>query len=206
MTEPADPGDPNDPAGAPGPADAAGPVPEDFRLPEGDLDDLAASLARTIAAVRDYGVILDSLRDTPPNAPAPRPDDEDDDEGVPPSLFILALGGAAYAEELAALAAWVDHLLLPVYGREISATRPWCARWHEHPEAVARLHGLWLAWQQLIATDAGLTGPSTWHRDHLDHALLQLRAPDGPFAACTTNPARPAHRLLPTPGPTTEAP
>lgn len=76
----------------------------------------------------------------------------------PSSPFILALEGAAYAEELAALTGWVEHLLLPVYGREISGSRPWCVRWPEHPEAVARLHGLWLAWQQLTDAEAGLCG------------------------------------------------
>ncbi|MYW03362.1 DUF4913 domain-containing protein [Streptomyces sp. SID3343] len=91
---------------------------------------------------------------------------------------------------------WVEDLLLPVYGREISTNRPWCARWQEHPEAVVRLHGLWLAFQQLTDAEAGLTGPATWHRDHLDPTLAQLRDPGGPFGACTTNAARPNHRLL----------
>lgn len=116
-------------------------------------------------------------------------------------MFILALGGEAYAVELAALSDWVNYLFLPVYGREISTTRPWCDQWHEHPEAVARLHALWLAWQQLTDAEAGLSGPSTWHRDHLDRALVHLRAPDGPFAACTTSPTRPNHRVLATPAP-----
>ncbi|NED90433.1 DUF4913 domain-containing protein, partial [Streptomyces sp. SID11233] len=115
--------------------------------------------------------------------------------------FIPALGGPAYATELAALSDWVHYLLLPVYGREISANRPWCAQWYEHPEAVARLHALWLAWQQLTDTEAGLSGPSTWHRDHLDHTLAHLRAPDGPFAACTTSATRPNHRVLAAPTP-----
>jgi hypothetical protein len=97
----------------------------------------------------------------------------------------------------------VHYLFLPVYGREISTTRPWCTKWWEHPEAVARLHALWLAWQQLTDAEAGLSGPSTWHRDHLDQALVHLRAPDGPFAACTTSPARPTHRVLATPAPVT---
>ncbi len=116
-------------------------------------------------------------------------------------MFILALGGKEYAVELAALSDWVNYLFLPVYGREISTNRPWCAHWHEHPEAVARLHALWLAWQQSTDTEAGLSGPSTWHRDHLDQTLVHLRAPDGPFAACTTSATRPNHRVLATPAP-----
>lgn len=193
-----------------------GTEPEPFRVADEDLDDLASTLAATMAEVRQHGVILDRLAvepDTSASAAAPADDagpvaadaGAAPDSG-PPSVFILALGGEAYATELAALANWVDHLLLPVYGREISTTRPWCDRWYEHLEAVARLHGLWLAWQQLTDADAGLAGPSTWHRDHLDHTLAQLRAPDGPFTACTTSPARPTHRVLATPAPAATTP
>ncbi|MFF3750546.1 DUF4913 domain-containing protein [Streptomyces sp. NPDC002018] len=185
----------------------------DFRVPDEDLDDLATTLARTMAEVRHHGVILDRLGTEPPTEPAARPTAETvpsaEDTGAgqgddgPASVFILALDGKAYVTELAALTDWVNYLFLPVYGREISTTRPWCDQWHEHPEAVARLHALWLAWQQLTDAEAGLSGPSTWHRDHLDHTLAHLRAPDGPFAACTTSPTRPNHRVLTTPAPET---
>ncbi|MFJ3901538.1 DUF4913 domain-containing protein [Streptomyces sp. NPDC090025] len=183
-----------------------GPVP--FRVSDEDLDDLASALAQTIAEVKRHGVILDRLG-SEQSDPVPAADGQTygateagaDNPQRPASVFIVALGGEAYAVELAALSNWVNHLLLPVYGREISTTRPWCAQWHEHPEAVARLHALWLAWQQLTDTEAGLAGPSTWHRDHLDQALVHLRAPDGPFAACTTSPTRPNHRVLSTPAP-----
>ncbi|MFE6101309.1 DUF4913 domain-containing protein [Streptomyces laurentii] len=183
-------------------APASGPEP--FRVSDGDLDDLASTLAKTMAEVRQHGVILDRLGSEPdPAPPANRQTDGASEAGAdgPASVFILALGGEEYAVELAALSDWVNYLLLPVYGREISTTRPWCAQWHEHPEAVARLHALWLAWQQFTDTEAGLAGPSTWHRDHLDQALVHLRAPDGPFAACTTSPTRPNHRVLATPAP-----
>ncbi|MFJ6101876.1 DUF4913 domain-containing protein [Streptomyces sp. NPDC092359] len=186
------------------------PAPEPFRVSDGDLDDLASTLAKTVAEVRQHGVILDRLGSEPAPAPtagqqgdgAPEAEaDSPEQADGPASVFILALGGEEYALELAALGDWVNYLFLPVYGREISTTRPWCAQWHEHPEAVARLHALWLAWQQLTDTEAGLSGPSTWHRDHLDQALVHLRAPDGPFAACTTSPNRPNHRVLSTPAP-----
>lgn len=190
----------------------ATPEPEPFRVPDGDLDDLASTLAKTMSEVRQHGVILDRLGSEPvstpqptadtPTADTPTADTADADKAdVPASVFILALGGEAYAVELAALSDWVNYLFLPVYGREISTTRPWCDQWHEHPEAVARLHALWLTWQQLTDAEAGLSGPSTWHRDHLDQALVHLRAPDGPFAACTTSPTRPNHRVLATPAP-----
>ncbi|MEV7121193.1 DUF4913 domain-containing protein [Kitasatospora griseola] len=177
---------------------AGTPEPEPIRIPDEDLDDLASTLARTIAEVRQHGVLLDRLG-AEPGGEEPETNSDGDEPDGPASVFILAMGGAEYAAELAALGNWVTHVLLPVYGREIGSTRPWCSRWHEHPEAVARLHGLWLAWQQLTDVEAGLTGPSTWHRDHLDHAIAQLRSPDGPFAACTTSSTRPAHRLLSSP-------
>lgn len=179
------------------------PTPEPFRVPDGDLDDLASTLAKTMAEVRQHGVVLDRLGAEPTPVPAAPRAEAVDSEQVdgPASVFILALGGEAYTVELAALSDWVNYLFLPVYGREISTTRPWCAQWHEHPEAVARLHALWLAWQQLTDAEAGLSGPSVWHRDHLDQTLVHLRAPDGPFAACTTSPTRPNHRVLTTPAP-----
>ncbi|GHI94156.1 DUF4913 domain-containing protein [Streptomyces olivaceus] len=185
-------------------------TPEPFRVSDGDLDDLASTLAKTMAEVRQHGVILDRLGSEPDPVPAAgQPTDGAPETGAvdpeqsdgPASVFILALGGEAYAVELAALSDWVNYLFLPVYGREISTTRPWCAQWYEHSEAVARLHALWLAWQQFTDTEAGLSGPSTWHRDHLDQALMHLRAPDGPFAACTTSTSRPNHRVLATPAP-----
>ncbi|MEU1476167.1 DUF4913 domain-containing protein [Streptomyces sp. NPDC005760] len=177
-------------------------TPEPFRVPDGDLDDLASTLAKTMAEVRQHGVILDRLGSEPVSTPQPTAGAAGTDKAdAPASVFILALGGEAYAVELAALSDWVNYLFLPVYGREISTTRPWCDQWHQHPEAVARLHALWLAWQQLTDAEAGLSGPSTWHRDHLDQALVHLRAPDGPFAACTTSPTRPNHRVLATPAP-----
>ncbi|GLY24665.1 DUF4913 domain-containing protein [Micromonospora sp. NBRC 101691] len=101
-----------------------------------------------------------------------------------PPPFILYLDGPAYAEALGLLAMWVHHLLLPVYGRETSSNAPWCPRWWLHPEAVAQLHGLWMAWQELTAPDAGLCGPANWHRDYLNPVLASLRDAAGPFAGC----------------------
>ncbi|WP_406281349.1 DUF4913 domain-containing protein [Streptomyces sp. NBC_00209] len=177
------------------------PEPEPFRIADEDLGDLASTLAKVVSDVRQHGVILDRL-DSEASAPTVAAGAGSAQGGRgPASVFIVALGGEAYATELTALSNWVHHLFLPIYGREISTTRPWCAQWYDHPEAVARLHALWLAWQQLTDTEAGPTGPSTWHRDHLDQALVHLRAPDGPFAACTTSASRPSHRVLATPAP-----
>ncbi|MER7049926.1 DUF4913 domain-containing protein [Streptomyces jumonjinensis] len=114
--------------------------------------------------------------------------------------FILRLSGEQYPAELAALASWVRDLLVPTYLSEVSSSSTWCASWWEHPAAVARLHAAWLAWQELTNPEVcGLTGPSVWHRDHLDPMVAHLRAPDGPFAGCMTNPDRPQHVVLPVP-------
>ncbi|MEU9481191.1 DUF4913 domain-containing protein [Streptomyces sp. NPDC048191] len=187
---------------------------EPIRVPDHDLDDLVSTVAKLVTESRKQGETLARLTDDAPPSDDDGSGEAGDGEGPvaalaaagpggpqegPASIFILALDGTAYAEELAALTSWVHDLLLPVYGREITTGRPWCQQWEEHPEAVARLHALWLAWQQLTDVEAGLTGPSTWHRDHLDPTLLQLRTPDGPFSACTTSPNRPNHRLLASP-------
>ncbi|MGA5425145.1 DUF4913 domain-containing protein [Streptomyces lavendulocolor] len=49
-----------------------------------------------------------------------------------------------------------------------------------------RLHALWLAWQELTdPATCGYTGPSVWHRDHLDPCMRELRPSNSPFAGCT---------------------
>ncbi|MGY1438572.1 DUF4913 domain-containing protein [Streptomyces reniochalinae] len=98
--------------------------------------------------------------------------------------FILYQDGAEYQASLYQLLQWTHHVLLPVYGREVSSTAPWCSRWWEHPEAVAQLHGLWLAWAELTGPNADNTGPSVWHRDFLGPIMGALRDPMGPFAGC----------------------
>lgn len=186
------------------------PLPDEpVRVADHDLNDLVSTVNRLVTETQRHGENIARLSDehddgegaeqSPSPADPPAEDTPTEPEG-PSSIFILALAGTAYEEELAALGNWVERLLLPVYGREITTSRPWCFQWREHPEAIARLHGLWLAWQQFTDTQAGHAGPATWHRDHLDPTWLQLRAPDGPFGACTTSPARPSHRLLAAPG------
>ncbi|MFJ4676888.1 DUF4913 domain-containing protein [Kitasatospora sp. NPDC088783] len=125
--------------------------------------------------------------------------DGDEGDGESVSLTILAFDDASLAEEVRTMTPWVDHILLSAYGAEIASGRPWCTRWPEHDEALARIHHCWLAWQELTDSRSGATGPSVWQRDHLEPLLLKLRSPDGPFGACTTNPDHPHHRLLPTP-------
>ncbi|MFD5320045.1 DUF4913 domain-containing protein [Streptomyces sp. NPDC127098] len=167
-------------------------LPEPIRLSDTEVEELAATVARLTARTSAHDQLLDRLAaDDPLPLPAP--------PGA--GSYIVSLRGSAYDQELTGLTAWVNEVLLPVYGREISTQAPWCPWWPEHPEAVARLHGLWMAWKQHIAPDAGPSGPAVWHRDFLDHTMVQLRSPNGPFAACMTHPKRPAHRVLPPPLP-----
>jgi hypothetical protein len=119
---------------------------------------------------------------------------EDDDEGYPP--FILLLDSPQYDEELRALTEWVEGVLVPGYLAEPSADARWCHLWFDHPVAVARLHACWLAWQELTdPATCGYTGPSVWHRDHLDPCLRELRASTGPFQGCTKGENQVNHRL-----------
>nr|WP_251693023.1 DUF4913 domain-containing protein [Streptomyces sp. CHD11] len=99
--------------------------------------------------------------------------------------------GPAYAKELRQLTLWTHHVLLPVYGREASSGLPWCPVWWNHAEAVAHLHGLWLAWGDLTGPGSPPSGPAQWHRDYLLPAMSALRDAAGPFAGCKPGMHRP---------------
>ncbi|MEV4637744.1 DUF4913 domain-containing protein [Actinoplanes sp. NPDC049548] len=116
-------------------------------------------------------------------------------EEEPQPSFILYQDGARYGETLDRLAFWVHNLLIPVYAREISSGAPWCSQWWRHPEAVAQLHGLSMAWQELTGASSNLTGPAVWHRDFLGPVMTSLRDPSGPFAGCKPG----SHRDKPAP-------
>ncbi|WP_073882619.1 DUF4913 domain-containing protein [Streptomyces sp. CB00316] len=109
--------------------------------------------------------------------------------------FIFLLDPPAYDDELCALAEWVEGVLVPGYLSEPSADSRWCHLWTEHPVAIARLHALWLAWQELTdPTSCGYSGPSTWHRDHYDPCIRELRGSAGPFQGCTKGEHKVIHR------------
>ncbi|WP_433533067.1 DUF4913 domain-containing protein [Micromonospora sp. CA-263727] len=126
---------------------------------------------------------------TPPGS-AEEP--EDAEEARP--FFILYLYGEEYVEELRRLSSWVEDLLLPVYGGEVSSSSPWCPRWREHPEAIAYLHGLWLAWQERTGPKAQASDPATWHQSYLWPTMEALRSANGPFAGCKPGLHRPKDR------------
>ncbi|MFE0453079.1 DUF4913 domain-containing protein [Streptomyces sp. NPDC058914] len=178
-------------------------MPDDpnFEVPIGlfqDVEDLKAQVARLAAevtrlteAAAEVEVPADDTTDT---GEAPGEADEEDEWKFPP--FILLLDAPEYDDELRALVEWVEGVLVPGYLAEPSSDARWCHLWFEHPVAVARLHACWLAWQELTdPATCGYTGPSVWHRDHLDPCLRELRASAGPFAGCVKGEHQIDHRL-----------
>ncbi|MBW1603527.1 DUF4913 domain-containing protein [Streptomyces sp. JJ66] len=124
------------------------------------------------------------------------PDEDGDDEEWQYPPFILLLDPPEYDDELRALIEWVEGVLVPGYLAEPSADARWCHLWWEHPVAIARLHAVWLAWQELTdPASCGYTGPSVWHRDHLDPAMRELRASTGPFGGCVKGEHQIEHRM-----------
>ncbi|MEU6059078.1 DUF4913 domain-containing protein [Streptomyces sp. NPDC047097] len=163
-----------------------------------DVEDLKAQIARLTGLIDRLtaggGDDPAGPGDGDTGAPAQDADAEGEEEdGYPP--FILLLDSPAYDEELRALIEWVEGVLVPGYLAEPSSDAHWCHLWFEHPVAVGRLHALWLAWQELTEpATCGYTGPSTWHRDHLDPCMRELRGRGGPFGGCTKNEHQIAHR------------
>ncbi|MFD7502272.1 DUF4913 domain-containing protein [Streptomyces sp. NPDC059850] len=136
--------------------------------------------------------VAESDRDAAPTQTAPAEGGDAAKEETPsPPNFILYKEGPEYVQELRQLTLWAHHVLLPVYGREVTSSYPWCSSWWEHPEAVAQLHGLWLAWAELTGPGSGRCGPANWHRDYLQQVMTSLRDPSGPFAGCKAGSHRP---------------
>jgi hypothetical protein len=190
------------------------PTPEDGRgltVPVGmfeDIEDLKAQVRALSAQVKDLKKQTDAGLDEAAansedtDAPAngeeepgdPEQEAEEDAWQYPP--FILLLDGDAYDQELRALIEWVEGVLVPGYLAEPSADARWCHLWTEHLDAVAFLHALWLAWQELTdPASCGYTGPSVWHRDHYRPCMNELRASNGPFQGCTKGEHQIDHRL-----------
>ncbi|NGO40625.1 DUF4913 domain-containing protein [Streptomyces sp. YC419] len=167
-----------------------------------DVEDLKAKIARLTAQMEalTHGAAAgpdEASADTeagPGDAAGSAEGGEEEEWQYPP--FILLLDPPLYDDELRALIEWVEGVLVPGYLAEPSADAHWCHLWFEHAVAVARLHALWLAWQELTdPVSCGYTGPSVWHRDHLDPCMRELRASQGPFRGCTKNEHQIQHRL-----------
>ncbi|MCI0687614.1 MAG: DUF4913 domain-containing protein [Sporichthyaceae bacterium] len=153
-----------------------------------DVADALARITRLDSLVASHANTLDELTAGPAGGTSTANPFEQLVRGDP----------AIHLQALARLDEWVRNVLAPVYrcGEDVGPDPPWCHLWWEHPEAVARLYALWMAWQDLALTSAG---PSHWHRDHLAPALTALRDPRGTFARCTTHPDKPRHTKSPMP-------
>jgi hypothetical protein len=63
---------------------------------------------------------------------------------------------------------------------------PWCDRWFDHPEVVARLFAVWQAHLQTQLED-NLESRSNWWLSHWDrHAAILFDRQSGPFRHCTS--------------------
>jgi hypothetical protein len=102
-------------------------------------------------------------------------------------------GADAPQPEFDCVEGWIDGYFLPVFRRKLGGQYRWCARWWAHAEAVSRLTALWRAWEAMRLEPA--TGISDWYGAHLDHHLIILLGPDGPFCQC--DPKAGVHLELP---------
>jgi hypothetical protein len=82
------------------------------------------------------------------------------------------------------LQGWVDDYLAQIIVRRDDAGFRWCPSWWAHSEVVSRLLGLWRAWEQARASKDPIQ-LNTWWKEHLDHHLPVITAPDGPFGGCS---------------------
>lgn len=166
-----------------------------------DIEDLKAQLANLTALVKkltggDDAEPGEASADAEEAAGEEAVDEEDGEDEWQYPPFILLLDPPEYDTELRGLIEWVEGVLVPGYLAEPSADAKWCHLWFEHTVAIARLHAVWLAWQELTdPASCGYTGPSVWHRDHLDPALRELRGSSGPFAGCTKGEHQIEHRM-----------
>ncbi|MFJ8335385.1 DUF4913 domain-containing protein [Streptomyces sp. NPDC094437] len=158
------------------------------------LDEVAAAVnSVTASGLSDDAASSGAVEEAEYATDSDGPDTEKEWQYPP---FILLLDSPQYDKELRALTEWVEGVLVPGYLAEPSTDARWCHLWWEHPVAVARLHAVWLAWQELTdPASCGYTGPSVWHRDHLDPTMRELRGSTGPFAGCTKGEHQIGHRM-----------
>ncbi|MEV6734546.1 MULTISPECIES: DUF4913 domain-containing protein [unclassified Streptomyces] len=175
----------------------------DFEVPMGlfqDMEDLKAQVAALSAQVTTLteggGEGAGEAFADDDTAAGEEAEETEAEDGWQFPPFILLLDSPQYDDELRALIEWVEGVLVPGYLAEPSSDARWCPNWFEHPVAIARLHACWLAWQELTdPATCGYTGPSVWHRDHLDPCLRELRPSNGPFAGCTKGEHQIDHRM-----------
>ncbi|AKK07391.1 hypothetical protein CMUST_15510 (plasmid) [Corynebacterium mustelae] len=85
----------------------------------------------------------------------------------------------------ASLFDFVDQFILPMYGttQMHQGSVNWSPKWWAHPEAIARLDGLWRTFEKL-RIDAPATHVELFLRLHGDYHMRYLMQPDGVFSQC----------------------
>lgn len=83
---------------------------------------------------------------------------------------------------------FVDAIILPFYGTTEARINSvnWSARWWAHPEAVTRLHALWMRYETLRESEPA-TFLETFFRVHADYHMSVLMKDSGVFADCRTD-------------------
>ena len=104
-----------------------------------------------------------------------------DDEATPSSTPSGAAPATAPELYYGSVDEFVREKLRYTYIRKVGPSAPyrWAGDWWRYPEAMGRLDALWRAWEALRLE--GQVGMSSWWRDHADHHMRMLMAPDGPF-------------------------
>lgn len=118
---------------------------------------------------------VDPRGDVDPSEPHPAGDGEDEEPGYEPAPAI---------DHRAAFLGWFDEHFNTV---EVSGDReraPWCPEWWLHPEVVARLWALYLAWINVDASES-VAALSDWWLNHWDrHRAVLFDGQTGPFREC----------------------
>ncbi|WP_426624527.1 DUF4913 domain-containing protein [Leifsonia sp. McL0607] len=118
----------------------------------------------------------------------PRPESEDDDADEEQAPLL--------DEEYTALfLSWAAEFL-PIIETANQSTEEhlWCTLWYLHPEAIARLTALWLAWEEARGSD-DQRARSSWWVDHWDRHVPMLLSSRGPFRKCELEHRAPVVRL-----------
>jgi hypothetical protein len=130
----------------------------------------------------EIDALTDEERDTLNDADADTDSDaEPDDDGEEVDLRPAFVG-------------WVlEHFaIVEVVGTKDRA--PWCDRWYDHPEVVARLFAVWQAHLQ-ARQEESMEASSNWWLSHWDrHAAVLFDRQNGPFRACTSREGHLAER------------
>lgn len=76
---------------------------------------------------------------------------------------------------------WLEVFFIPTVESAVTEDRIWCPQWWKHPEAVDRMHALWVAHTAAMKEPATL---SDWWLRHFDYHMQIITDRRGIFALC----------------------